>query len=150
MAGRLSLRYRLRGDLDRLAIPPPAEPARTDELWRHTCFEAFVGGAGAGYAEINVAPSGQWAAYRFDSYRAGMAPLDIAAPQIAVTRSADTLELAIDLAFDPPGAARLNLTTVIEDRDGAISYWAFFHPAGKPDFHAPDCLRLQLPAPDPS
>jgi len=33
-----------------------------DELWQHTCFEAFIGtSSGAGYYEFNFAPSTQWA-----------------------------------------------------------------------------------------
>src|SRR5579872_6384490 len=43
----LSLRYTLVGKRQRLRVPAPRCPARADELWRHTCFEAFlkIGGA---------------------------------------------------------------------------------------------------------
>lgn len=145
-ADGLSLRYRLEGALDALAIPAPGDPARADELWRHTCFEAFVAGAGEGYCEFNLAPSREWAAYRFDRYREGMAPLEVPAPAVEVRRRGGVFELAAELAFQPPQPARLNLTAVIEAADGQVSYWALAHPAGRPDFHAPDCLRLQLPA----
>lgn len=37
-----TLAYRVAGDIGRLQIPSPGIPARTNELWRHTCFEAFV------------------------------------------------------------------------------------------------------------
>ncbi len=83
----LSLRYSLTGAVARLAIPSPAAPQRTDELWRHTCFEAFLrpetlSGPGEAYVEFNFAPSTQWAAYRFTGYREGMAPAPVAAPCI--------------------------------------------------------------------
>ena len=34
------------GDLGALRMPEPRPPVRTDGLWRHTCFEAFIGHAG--------------------------------------------------------------------------------------------------------
>src|SRR5206468_2777303 len=81
-AGTLALSYVLHGNLSELRLPPIAAPARGDELWQHTCFEAFLGtAAGAAYCELNFAPSTQWAAYRFDSYRSGMrAATELGAP----------------------------------------------------------------------
>ena len=38
----LTLRYQLFGDLSRLRPPDFERHGRTDELWRSTCFEAFV------------------------------------------------------------------------------------------------------------
>ena len=65
-AGSLILTYAVTGKIGELAMPPIADPVRTDELWQHTCFEAFLrGSVGAGYFEFNFAPSTQWAAYRF-------------------------------------------------------------------------------------
>jgi len=144
----LILRYLLSGDVDRLAIPAPAAPARVDGLWNHTCFEAFVGGDGDGdgdgYLEFNFAPSSEWAAYRFDGYRLGMAPLTgIAAPRIATTTMAGALEVRVALAL-PAGAVRLGLTAVIEAVGGRTSYWALRHPADLPDFHHAGGLVLAI------
>jgi hypothetical protein len=133
-------------------IPPPAAPARTDGLWNTTCFEAFVRGPGAAaYAELNLAPSGQWAAYAFDRPREGMREAEAAAPAI-VWRGADlTLETEFDLSridvLAPTGPWRLALTAVIEEASGAKSYWALAHPPGRPDFHHPDGFALDLPRP---
>src|SRR5262245_28224810 len=64
--------YALKADLALLRIPPPRPPLRTDCLWQHTCFEAFVSIKGkTEYYEFNFAPSGDWAAYRFQRYRDG-------------------------------------------------------------------------------
>jgi hypothetical protein len=41
-AGSLVLSYLVTGRIGDLRIPAAAAAARTDELWRHTCFEAFV------------------------------------------------------------------------------------------------------------
>jgi hypothetical protein len=48
----------------------------------------------------------------------------------------------------PAGEAdwEVGLSAVIEAADGALSYWALRHPAGRPDFHHPDCFALDLPA----
>jgi hypothetical protein len=142
----LSLRYVLTGDLGRLRIPPRALAERADELWRRTCFEAFAAGEGGGYSEFNFSPSTQWAAYRFEGYRRGMTPLEMAPPQIQVRQGDERLELSARLML--PTFRRLGLAAVIEEADGRISYWAVQHAAGKPDFHHPDCLAFELPAPD--
>jgi hypothetical protein len=150
--GRLTLSYRVTGA--DLAIPQPAAPERTDELWRHTCFEAFLRAPGAkSYVEFNLAPSGQWAAYSFEGYREGMAPLDgIAPPAIACRATPDGFELAagLDLSGVPDLAGRpwrLGLSAVIEETSGRTSYWALAHPAGRADFHHDDGFALDLPAP---
>jgi hypothetical protein len=40
--GILALRYTVSGRIASIGLAPPSEPLRTDELWRTTCFEAFV------------------------------------------------------------------------------------------------------------
>src|SRR4051812_17339013 len=63
---QLKLTYRLTGDLDALKLPDPHPALRTDGLWRHTCFEAFIGTRDVpDYWEYNFSPSGAWAAYHF-------------------------------------------------------------------------------------
>ena len=39
---RLVLSYIVTGKIGALLLPPVTASARADELWRHTCFEAFV------------------------------------------------------------------------------------------------------------
>ena len=149
----LALRYDLAGDLEALMIPPRASPERTDELWRHTCFEAFVQVPGGGYHEFNLAPSGQWAAYRFDGYRRGMT-VETRAPSPALDDRRDPgrygfdVQLALDALTELPAEEpwRLGVSAVLEERGGDRSYWALVHPPGKPDFHHPDSFALELPA----
>jgi hypothetical protein len=148
-ADRLSLLYRLTAGPG-LVIPPPGPAARTDGLWKHTCFEAFLRVPGAaGYVELNLSPSGEWAAYRFEAYRDGMAAADIAAPQIAWTATDGGYELSADLDAIPDLAGRpwrLGLSAVIEETAGRSSYWALAHPPGRADFHHDDGFALDLPA----
>src|SRR5262249_32832545 len=116
------------------------------ELWNHTCLEAFVrASAGNEYYEFNFAPSTQWAAYRFNSYRSGMGVADeIAEPRIEVQSGAERFTLSASLQLDrmsrlPQETSwRLGLSALIEEACGRISYWALAHPQGKPDFHHAD------------
>lgn len=151
-AGVLSLRYLVEGVSEGLVVPAAAAPARTDELWKTTCFEAFVWDAeGAGYYELNFAPSSQWAAYRFDGYRQGMRPAqEIVQPRITFRRAGGRLELDVSLdlgAADLPTEApwRLGLSAVIAETGGRTSYWALAHAPKRPDFHHADGFVLALP-----
>src|SRR5947209_6569670 len=72
-AHSLTFAYVVTGTISDLAVSPMVAATRTDELWRHTCFEAFVGSSlSVAYYEFNFAPSTQWAAYQFSDYRSGM------------------------------------------------------------------------------
>jgi hypothetical protein len=144
-AAYLSLRYVARGSIADVAVPAPSASKRTDELWKHTCFEAFVRAPGGeAYREFNFSPSTQWAAYAFDGYRVGMRALE-ATPHIEVRRDPQALELLAVLRL---GARpwRLALSAVIEEVSGRRSYWALAHPPGKPDFHHADSFAIELPA----
>jgi hypothetical protein len=147
-AGALLLTYQVTGKIDALRIPLPVASARADELWRHTCFEAFVCPLpGEAYCEFNFAPSTQWAAYRFDGYRNGMrVAAEIGAPHIDVQRASErfTLRAALESGALPSGRWRVGLAAVIEDAEGRLSYWALAHAAGKPDFHRADCFICEI------
>jgi hypothetical protein len=148
MHGRLGLRYRLRGDLAGVRLPAAGTAERADELWRTTCFEAFVAGGDGGYVEFNFAPSTRWAAYRFSGRRDGMENADVPVPRITSEKSAEPYELRAEVAGLPAdGPWRVGLTAVIEDSQGRTSYWALAHPGEKPDFHHPDSFVLELGPP---
>ena len=148
----LSLKYLLEGDLDTLRIPLPSPPPRrADRLWEHSCFEAFVRVAGAvDYRELNFAPSGAWAAYRFESYRARMSEADVAEPAIDSDMAGRTVALSatVPLDLDPDLDWEVGLATIVEDILGERSFFALVHPPGEPDFHDRDCFVVQLPPPD--
>src|ERR1700680_616682 len=109
-AGSLVLSYLVTGSIGDVRIPPAVAAARTDELWRHTCFEAFVRTSpGPGYYEFNFAPSTQWAAYRFDSYRSGIrAATEISAPRIEVRSSRTCYRLQASLEMDQMSSLRID------------------------------------------
>jgi hypothetical protein len=149
-ADALRLQYVLEADLPRVRVPEPVQGGgRADQLWAHTCFEAFVAAADRpGYLELNFSPSGQWAAYRFDAYRAGMAPADLLdTPRITIHRGQRQLELQARVRIASAGAWRLALSAVVEEGTGRLSYWALRHAPGRPDFHHSDSFALALELP---
>jgi hypothetical protein len=158
-ADLLRFQYVLEADPRRVRIPPAVAGAgRADALWAHTCFEAFVGlPESPRYLELNFSPSGEWAAYRFDSYREGMAPALSSAPRLALRLGEESLELDVEVHLGgslscaaPVRQVRLDrrlrlaLSAVVEDREGRLSYWALRHPPGRPDFHHPESFSLAL------
>lgn len=148
--GRDSLlfRFTVEGDRERIRMPDLGPPERADDLWRHTCCEAFLGLGGGAYAEFNFSPSHGWAAYHFHAVRQGMKPLQLERPaQIAMAPRDNGFVLTATVSGDtvPNGPAPLGLTAVIEAMDGTMSYWALAHPAPKPDFHDPEGFVARLP-----
>jgi hypothetical protein len=151
-ASTLMLSYVLTGKISDIRTPPVTTAARTEELWQHTCFEAFVRALpSTAYYKFNFAPSTQWAAYRFSRYRSEMHVVaEINTPPIEVLSSPGRymLRATLDLnrLSDLPRDAlwRLGLSALIEEMDSRKSYWALSHPPGKPDFHHCDCFSFQI------
>lgn len=144
--GRLKVVYVLEGEIDRLRIPPPRPPRIAERLWQHTCCEIFIARTDLrSYHELNLSPSGEWAAYAFARYRKGALLADPALdPHIVVNRSADRLELAALIPLRQEGKLQIGLAAVVEGDDGTLSYWALKHAPGKPDFHHPEAFALEL------
>lgn len=158
--GELHMTFRLDGDISRIQLPPMDAPRFATQLWRHTCFEAFVAVEGRPeYHEFNFAPSGEWAVYNFRGYRDGGPVADddpvaseMMRPNIALRSTESRLELDAIVrlerlsAIDPHAVLRIGLSAVVEASDG-FSYWALRHPTDKPDFHNADGFALLLEPP---
>lgn len=145
----IALTYRIHGDLAAIRWPDPAAPEFAHELWMHTCFEAFVAGEGDFYRELNLSPSTRYAIYDFNGYRGAMRDAAERDIRLEFDRATATLSAEVRLpALAGVAEWRLGLTTVIEDEDGAKSYWALHHPRDTPDFHnqAGFVGRLAAPA----
>lgn len=150
----LRLAYALQADLAAIALPPLALPGFAEDLWRHTCFEAFIGREGTpAYYEYNFAPSGRWAVYGFADTRQRVDLATAAlAPAMHWQHTGDRLTLdatiPLDRLPDLAGAVlRVGVSAVIEQRDGSQSFWALAHPAARPDFHLPEARTLRLEPP---
>jgi hypothetical protein len=155
-SAELQMTFRLDGDIPRILLSPPGVPRIATQLWRHTCFEAFIAvERQPAYHEFNFAPSGGWAVYAFSGYRsAGPLADEMMRPHIAVRATGSRLELDAFVRLDglsaihPRASLRIGLSAVIEASDG-LSYWALRHPADKPDFHHADGFALLLEPPGP-
>ena len=149
-ASWLRLRWRVEGS-QQLVVPPFAGKGRADELWRTTCFEAFFRPVGLeSYFELNLSPSERWNAYDFDGYREGMRERPFPHEPECTIRVGSTFAIfdaAIPLAGLPDQDCAMGLSAILEERGGTKSYWALVHPEDKPDFHAPACFAVALPAP---
>lgn len=138
----LTLRYEVQGEIDILSIPAHKPPNAADNLWQHTCFEAFIAVEEAdAYHEFNFSPSGEWAAYGFDKYRVRNTWQAAKPHAIHFVRTTGQLVLTTVIPHDnlPENplnkSYRLGLNAILETIEGGLSYWALCHPSGKPDFH---------------
>lgn len=156
--GCLQLVYRWRDWSVAPIVPARAvNPQRRDELWRTTCAEIFVAlddepYIGGPYLEFNFSPTGDWAAYRFDSTRTNMRAhvwRGNEAPRVSLAASSEalTLEVLLPLAALSAGVHRVAYASVAQTSHG-LSYWALTHPTDRPDFHHPQSFAalLELPA----
>lgn len=132
---------------DRFVIPDAMEPTRADDLWKATCFEAFLRGEGEdSYREWNFAPSTAWAAYDFSTYREKAGNPDVSTPYIRMEDNFTWWALGATVAVDAATEWQLGLSAVLEEKDGTKSYWALAHPPDDmPDFHHADCFAARLP-----
>ena len=150
--GIVVFEYSLAADMSRISVSLSGTGGRADDLWKHTCFEAFVAPAdAAGYYEFNFSPSLDWAIYRFSSYRQAMPLAEIdQAPEISVRRSDDGLQLKATVRLGhlagvrDARSLRIALTAVVEEKNGRLSYWGLWHAPGKPDFHHSHGFALQV------
>lgn len=143
----LNLWFGIEAPASRFHIPVMPGGGRADNLWRTTCFEAFLQRPGElAYREWNFAPSGKWAAYDFADYREGMEQAGIdPPPYIRMEDNLTWWTLGATIAVETDQAWRLGLSAVIEEREGRISHWALAHPdPQKPDFHLADCFTAKL------
>ena len=153
--GELRLRYVLEGALGGVRIAPLGALTRGHELWRSTCFEAFIAAEGKpGYVELNFAPSRAWAAYAFSGYREGGPLTDSRlVPDVVVHREGDALGLDVLVALEDLSVSyrdavlRVGLAAVVESGNGRCSYWALRHPVGRPDFHHDESFAVRLEPP---
>jgi hypothetical protein len=149
-ANWLRARWRVEGS-QQLVVPPFAGKGRTDDLWQTTCFELYLKPLGGeAYCELNLSPSERWNVYDFDGYRAGMRERPFPHEPECTIRLGSTFAIfdaAIPVAGLPQADCAMGLSAILEEAGSVKSYWALAHPKGKPDFHAPACFAVALPAP---
>jgi len=142
----LNLWFGVGAPLSRFVMPSSDEPGRRDELWRTTCFEAFLRADGdEAYREWNFAPSGDWAAYDFPARREHRSEGAVDnPPYIRIEDNLTWFVLGATVALEAGREWALGLSAVLEEQDGTKSYWALAHGADQPDFHDPACFTARL------
>jgi hypothetical protein len=147
-----SIAYNLRGDLDTVVLPPPlVTPSRKFELWEATCFELFLGVPGEpNYWEVNLAPTGDWNIFALDGYRQGLRnELAFASMPMVIDRQLNSFQLGLELdlsqIISSTQPIEVAITTVIQPRQGELSYWAITHCGKVADFHLRDSFTMLMP-----
>lgn len=146
---KLVIHYHIHGPLEKILIPKLlSEKSRQDELWRHTCLEAFFSSeltASSPYFEINCSPSGNWNAYGFSSYRQGMclANLTVELTQVEINSESAVFEICIS-GTCLRHAKHCGITSILEFNDGSKAYFALKHPGNQADFHLKDSFIISL------
>lgn len=144
----ITLRYQIIGDVKLLQIPKICQLRnRADNLWQHTCCEAFIAQANTSqYREWNFSPSGQWQLYEFAKYLELRIEPETLAPQIHCDATTEQFNLTAQIPNHLPHLhtqkLRLGLTVVLQDLTGKIYYWALKHSSALPDFHKMDTWML--------
>jgi hypothetical protein len=148
----IQIEYRIGGErAGEVVLPGPAEaPARKDDLWRSTCFEAFFAEAiHPWYWEANLSPSLDWQLYHFRTYREGGKPEGrvklIRGERLPENSAGIGYSMVLDASglFGAKASVDVGITAVIETRDGKQSFWALAHAGSKPDFHLRKSFVLQ-------
>jgi hypothetical protein len=143
--GRLELLYQMgfpAGSLAERELLPfrTLSPRRKEQLWKQTCFEAFLGIQNSdAYCEFNGSLSGEWDFYFFDSYRNGMQPVPLVPSEAPLIRSRGFSEGSLRIGWSIPLPAarpvdRIGITMVL-NAGPHTAYWALNHAGEKPDFH---------------
>lgn len=114
---------------------------RQNELWKETCFELFLKNTNATeYIEINIATSGAWNIYVFDSERIGMREYEVSQAPIVLNNLKQRSELSFKFSLkDLPSFLRDNkfeyqISAVLKTNNDQFFY-AIKHLKTRPDFH---------------
>lgn len=154
-SNQLKIEYKLTGNLEQLILAEHADtPNRQHNLWQHTCFEFFLGIKNSTkYWEFNLAPTGNWNVFQFFNYRQDLTQeMAFSSLPFLVKQQADLLQLNLELNLAKIIPLEQNLdmgiTTVIENKQQQLSYWALNHPAKDADFHDRDSFTIVLKSQD--
>ena len=147
---RLFIEYKLT-ETSSIIIPHQANlPLRQFDLWEHTCCEFFLGLKGdSKYWEFNLSPAGHWNVFRFLEYRQNIAEetaFDTLPFQVLQQDNSLLISLNINLSriIKPEQNLQVGVTTVIENNQKQLSYWALSHPGKEADFHLRNSFAIAL------
>jgi hypothetical protein len=147
---QLIIEYKLQGQTQ-IIIPPIVDtPTRQGNLWEHTCCEFFLGLQNSTqYWEFNLSPAGHWNVYRFLNYRQNLVEeTAFDSLPFQVLQENETLQLKLEINLPKiillEQSFEVGISSVIENEQGKLSYWALTHSAEEADFHQRDSFALYL------
>ncbi len=145
---RLRIKYRLKG-ASQVVVPKKSLPTRQHDLWEHTCFEFFLGLKNSNiYWEFNLSPAKHWNVFRFSNYRQDIAEemaFNTLPFEVFLQDNSLLLNLEVNLnKIISESELEVGITTVVEDKQQQLSYWALTHPAKEADFHHRDSFTIEL------
>ena len=147
----IMLCYQIQGNKIGFHWPNKSQiPERQIGLWESTCFEIFIKHKdGDEYFEFNFSPNGNWNCFYFAKRGE---PLREA--QINFNPKINHLEegkLTVEInknclgdGFWEAGCMQVNISAVIESKEGNLSYWALEHKDSEPNFHNFSSFVLNL------
>lgn len=148
---KLNIQYLLLGNLSAIIIPQSvASPTRKYDLWEHTCFEFFLGLKDTTkYWEFNLASSGNWNVFYFLNYRQAIAEeIAFTSLPFTVLQQNDSwqlnLEVDLNTIISTEQDLDVGITTVLENQNHQLSYWALNHPTREADFHDRNSFIISL------
>lgn len=111
--------------------------SRKNELWKTTCFEAFVQIDGTDvYFEINLSTLGEWNIYKFQSCRTPQPPNEWEDAYLEnVQFKPGQLQASFHFPLKKDQKIKVGLTAVIDFIDGRKNYYSLKHTQQNPDFH---------------
>jgi hypothetical protein len=121
---------------------------RSDELWKHTCLEIFIGTEDSDeYREFNFSTSGKWNCYHFGDYRKAMRQEpDTALLMFSAMEDNEDALFNIKIKLPEDLASRDSLfcspAVIIESKNKTFEYHASSHNNIKPDFHLKDARTV--------
>lgn len=147
---KISVVFNLDDPLERVDFSEvKIKPQRKGDLWKETCFELFWSlPRSEKYWELNVATTGDWNVYQFDSYRNPPYPNLKEEALVKDVRSIiSRKEIKIDIPIKDfnfqESVLEFSITAVLRLKDGQNTYWAYIHRGEKPDFHIRESFILQ-------
>ncbi|MBK9295045.1 MAG: hypothetical protein IPM57_11515 [Oligoflexia bacterium] len=110
---------------------------RQNNLWEHTCFEAFVGEKNSKeYFEFNFSTNSAWNIFEFKNYRLPQPPKQCERFEfLKIEFENNIFKAQVKPKNFKKSFYEISLATVIESKKNEIFYWALKHNKSRPDFH---------------
>lgn len=138
---RCLIAFSIEGELEKVLWPDTfkSRRERLDNLWQHTCFEAFFShdlSPDTPYYEINCSPNGDWNFYQLLKYRHDLQSFPAGKVELLDKENTEEgVRFIVAITGLPADIKHIGLTAVIESTQGELSYWALAHPGKTADFH---------------